>query len=284
MPDTVNVAGKPVNKTLLIGGVGIVLVAGVYYYRKNKATAASQASVDTAGQSAIDPATGYPYGSPEDAAALSAQGNYQNPTTLGGYGYTGYAGGSGSGSFGSGQPGSFNNNAEWAQFVEAYEINNMGADAPTVGNAIGKYITGQPLTTDAMISIVQSAIAIGGYPPVSGPNGNPPGYATTSAPAPIPTPKPTPTPTPTTGKLAGAISNLQAKVSGTTATVNWNNALNATQGYFYELTDLHGVIIKKGNTKATSVSISGLKHGITYNFGIQALPGGAGNNIHIHIP
>lgn len=221
MADTVKIAGKPFNKTLVIGGVGIVLVAGVYYYRKNKASSAAQASVNAAGSSAIDPATGYPYGSAEDAAALSAQDNYQDPSTLGGYGYTGYAGGSGSGVFGSGQPGSFNNNAEWAQFVENYEINNMGGDAPTVGNAIGKYITGQSLT-DPMVSIVQSAIAIGGYPPVSGPNGNPPGYITGSS-SPVPTPTPgTKFPNNQTGQVHSVTTGQSAQVSTNNAGQTWN--------------------------------------------------------------
>src|ERR1700757_1216649 len=178
MADTIKVFGSNIPKPVAIGGAGVVLVGGIYYYRKQKANQAQQASIDQAGGTTIDPATGYPYGSAEDAAALSAQNNYQLPGSSG-YGFTGYGGGSGSGAFGTGQPGTFNNNAEWAQYVEQYEINNMGADAPTVGNAIGKYITGQPLD-DNMVGIVQSAIAIAGYPPVSGPNGNPPSYTTSN--------------------------------------------------------------------------------------------------------
>lgn len=275
MADTVNIGGKPVNKNLVIGAVGIVMVAGVFYYRKNKTAAANQASVDAAGSSSIDPATGYPYGSAEDAAALSAQGDYQNPIQ-GAYGFAGYGGGA-SATFGSGAPGSFANNAEWTNFVEDYEINTMGADGPTVGNAIGKYITGQPLTTDSMVSIVQSAIAIGGYPPTSGPNGHPPGYIT-ATPSPIPTPTPSPT-----GQKAGAISNLNVKVSGTTAIVSWNKATGVTQGYAYVLSQMNHVVVEKGNTNGTSVTFPGLHRGWTYNFGIQGLPGGQGNNIHINI-
>src|SRR5712691_11121348 len=178
MPDTIKVFGSNLPKPIVFSGAGLGLVGGIYYYRKNKSKQAQQAAIDQAGGSSTDPATGSPYGSPEDAAALSAQSNYQMPAT-GGYGFTGYAGGSGSGTFGSGAPGSFNSNAEWAQYVEQYEINNMGADAPTVGNAIGKYLTGQPLSTD-QVGIVQSAIAIANYPPVSGPNGNPPSYVTSN--------------------------------------------------------------------------------------------------------
>lgn len=282
MDGTFKIGGKSVDKTYVYVGVGIVLVAGVYYYRKNKASAASQASVNAAGSTSIDPATGYPYGSAEDAAALQSQGNYQSPVAQGGYGYTGYAGGSGSGNFGQGAPGSFVSNADWAQYVESYEINTMGADAPTVGNVIGKYLTGQPLTSDAMISVVQSAIAIGGYPPVSGPGGYPPSYKTSNSTAPIP---PGTTPPPKGTKPAGAISNLVGSVSGTTAKITWNTVPKPANGYSYVMSEVTGAIFKKGQLSqfATSISIPGLKHGTTYNFGIQALPGGAGDNIHLTV-
>lgn len=272
MADTVKIFGSNLPKPVVIGGGAAILIGGVFYYRKNKANAASQASVDAAGSNEIDPATGYPYGSPEDAAALTTQGNYQSPN-IGGYGFTGYAGSSGASAFGSGAPGTFTNNAEWAQFVEAYEVNNMGADAAIVGNAIGKYITGQPLINDAQLSIVQSAVAIGGYPPVSGPNGHPPAYITAPLPSPLPSP----------GKTAGSISGLSVSINGTTAVVKWNAATNASQGYAYKLTQMNHVLVKSGTTKSLSVSLGGLHRGWTYNFGIQALPGGQGNNIHINI-
>ena len=187
MADTVKIFGSNLPKPVVYGGAGLIVVGSIYYYRKNKTASAQAAAVTQAGTNSIDPATGYPYGSPEDAAALQTQNNYVSPT---GYGYSGYAGGSGSGSFGTGQPGNFLSNAEWAQYVENYEVNNLGADAPTVGNAIGKYLTGQPLDVNSMVPIVQSAIAIGGYPPVNGPNGNPPSYTTTGGATPPPNPPP----------------------------------------------------------------------------------------------
>lgn len=213
MADTIKVFGNNIPKPVAIGGGIVGLVAGVYFYRTKKQKSDAAASVATAGSNEIDPATGYPYGSPEDAAAMSSQDNYQLPTAGGGYGFTGYAGGSGSGLFGTGTPGSFNSNAEWAQYVESYEENNLGADAPTVGNAIGKYLTGQPLTTD-QIGLVQSAIAIAGYPPVSGPNGNPPNYVTANTGTTTPpgnggTPPPTPNPKDKTFRTTGGKSLSQ---------------------------------------------------------------------------
>lgn len=210
MADTIKLFGQNVPKTAAIAGGGIVLVGGVYYYRKNKTASAAQASVATAGASEIDPATGYAYGSPEDAAALSTQNGYASPGGLaagGGYGFTGYAGGSGGGVFGTGSPGSFVSNAEWAQYVEAYQENNLGSDPVTVGNAVGKYLTGQPLTAD-QVGIVQSCIAIGNYPPVSGPNGNPPSYVTANT--------GTTTPPPTGGGTGGGTPPPAPKLFHTT--------------------------------------------------------------------
>ncbi len=237
MADTIKVLGNNIPKPVAIGGGIIVLAGGVYFYRTKKQKSDAAASVAAAGSSEIDPATGYPFGSPEDAAAMSTQDNYQLPTAGGGYGFQGYAGGSG-GVFGTGTPGSFTSNAEWAQYVEAYEENNLGADAPTVGNAIGKYLTGQALTTD-QVGLVQSAIAIAGYPPVSGPNGNPPNYVTANTGNTNPPPpgngggNPPPTPTPkdktfrTTGgktlnQIAKQLGVQAATIASMTAARDYN--------------------------------------------------------------
>jgi hypothetical protein len=85
-----------------------------------------------------------------------------------------------------------------------------------------------------------------------------------------------------TAAKAGAISNLQASgVGTTTAKVSWNKAANATQGYAYKVTDLSSnSVVKSGNTTGTSVSLTGLKAKTSYNFGVQGLPGGPGDNIH----
>ncbi len=84
-----------------------------------------------------------------------------------------------------------------------------------------------------------------------------------------------------TAARAGAISNLQASGETTSsAKVSWNVAPGATGGYSYKVDQLNGANVKQGITKATSVTVSNLHPGWTYNFGIQALPGGPGNNIH----
>ena len=92
---------------------------------------------------------------------------------------------------------------------------------------------------------------------------------------------------------AGAISNLQQ--TGRTSrsiSIRWNPALNTRLGYRYVLSSIPaghptaraphaGQPVKSGQTTATSVRLTGLKPRTTYNFGIQALPGGPGNNIHV---
>lgn len=183
MADTIDVPGLGATKktTLYAVGVGAVLVVGVVYYRSKKQAAAAQAaSVTQAGTNATDPATGYPYGSPEDAAALSTQASYYQ-ANQGGYGdgYSGGSPGTGSGSTG------FVSNAAWAQAYEQYAVNNVQANATTVAAALGKYLTGQPLSAD-QLNIVEQAIAFEGLPPIAGTNGYPPSYQLQQTPTPTP--------------------------------------------------------------------------------------------------
>lgn len=175
MEGTINTPfGHMQKKTALLVGGGAVVILGVGYYRSKKAAAnaaaanASAATTDAnTGQSGIDPATGFPYGSAEDAAALASQQglNYNQYGQLG----SGY------------QPGQFPqtgppfaSNAAWAQYCEQ-TMGSSGSDA--IAAALGHYLTGSPLQSGEP-TIVDQAIAIGGYPPTAGPNGMPPGLNT----------------------------------------------------------------------------------------------------------
>lgn len=173
MPDDIKLpGGLHVKKEVAIVG-GVVVIGGViYYYRKQKAAqAAAAAAAQTAANTTtaaqtgtgIDPVTGYPYGSPEDQAALAAQSYNILPTQSGNFG-PGY------GPPGPGGSGGFTSNAQWAQAAEQMMGSN-GTDATAA--ALGKYLTGQPISSDQQ-TLVQEAIAIEGYPPVAGPNGFPP--------------------------------------------------------------------------------------------------------------
>lgn len=171
MTDTIHLPGMGETKksTVYVMVGGLVLVGGIAYYRSKK-QAAQNASVAQAGSTTTNPATGYPYGSAEDAAALSAQANYNQGYSGAGGGYYPYS----TSTPGTIQTG-FTSNAQWAQAYESYATQNLQSDASVVAAALGKYLTGQPLTSD-QLSIVEQAIAFQGIPPQSGTNGFPPSY------------------------------------------------------------------------------------------------------------
>lgn len=194
MADTISIAGKPVKKRAVgIAAVGTGIFGLLYYkYYKNQqasqqaaaAAAAAQTATGTGAGSSdqIDPATGFPYGSAEDEAALTSQAGYESPGGYGIYNTTGYPYESNYYPNGNTIPGTgMTTNAQWAQAAESYLVNTTGADPNTVGNALGKYITGQPVDPDAQQPIIEQAIAFEGYPPQSGPNGYPPAIQTAPA-------------------------------------------------------------------------------------------------------
>lgn len=174
--------GSVQKKTALILAGGAVVIVGIVWWRTNQMNAKEPDIYDAE----INPATGYPYGSPEDAAALQAQQDYTFPATGGGTGGGGYPpGGTG-----------FTNNAQWTQAVIEYMITNgLVEDGSVLSAALGAYITGRPVT-DAQRSLIEQAIAAQGFPPLAGPNGYPPSINTA----------PTPTPTPTIPKIPTARS------------------------------------------------------------------------------
>ena len=160
--------GHVSKKTALYAGGGAAVILGYAYWRytqtkKAEAVAASGASVG------IDPATGFLYGSPEDAAALANQATYVTPTSVGGTG--GGGGGSGGG-------GGFTSNAQWVQAAIQYlETQGLIQDPTTIAGALGRYVTGSPVTPED-VNLIQQAIAVEGMPPVAGPNGYPPSLNT----------------------------------------------------------------------------------------------------------
>jgi hypothetical protein len=166
--------GPMKKKTAMIAGGGAILLIGVVYYRSKKAAAAnaaatSAAATTDANQTGIDPATGFAYGSAEDSAALAQ---------MGGIGYTPYGGGGGgtTGQFPTGVGPPFTTNAAWGQYCEQ-TMGSSGSDS--IAAALGHYLTGSPLQSGES-TIVDQAIAVGGYPPTAGPNGFPPGLNTSN--------------------------------------------------------------------------------------------------------
>lgn len=180
MADTIKLPGMgPTNKKTVYAGLGVLAVAvGIYYYRKRNA--AATASTTTTDGSNIDPATGYETGSPQDLAALAAQGqvppDYSPGTVVNGMGgptptYTYPAA-------------SFATNDQWGQAAESYLVAQVGLDAPTVSAALGAYIAGKALTASQQ-SVIEQAIAQVGQPPIPGTNGYPPSIRTQAVTPPV---------------------------------------------------------------------------------------------------
>ena len=164
--------GSMKKSTAVLAGGGLALIVGIVWYR-SKQQSAQQASIAAAGASTIDPATGFPYGSPEDAAALQAQANYTFP---GGSGGVSNAGGGTT----TPQAGGFTNNAQWMQAaVLQITTTDPEASPAAIEAALGKYLAGAPVTPD-QTSIIQTAIGFEGSPPVSGLNGYPPSINTSN--------------------------------------------------------------------------------------------------------
>ena len=187
---------------------------------------------------AVDPATGYCPGTPQDIAG-------QGSTATGTIGATGT----------STTP---QTNSDW--LTAALQV-LPGGDTSANEAALAGVLGGLTVTT-AQKNIFLEAVGLEGQPPQ--------GY-----PTPIKTSDTSAQPG-TSSKAAGAISGLTVVPSGTGIQAKWKAASGATGGYAWNLT---GPQTESGKTTSTVVTIHNLKKG-TYNFGIQALPGGAGDNGH----
>jgi hypothetical protein len=189
MADTVNLPelGKT-KKVYVYGAAGaVVLVVGIAYVRRSRASSAAASSAAATG-TAVDPETGFPEGSAADLQALAALGTTDDtgfadtsggsigpgvssaqlfydpadglydltspyvPPTGGG---TSTAGASNTG------PGTFTDNAYWTQ----YAISNVtGYTAAQIQGAIAAVMAGQALTT-TQLTIWQQCTAVAGSPP-----------------------------------------------------------------------------------------------------------------------
>jgi hypothetical protein len=281
MADTINILGKPVKKNVVfVVGGGIILIGGVYYYKQRQSANAAQA-VGAAVGSTIDPVTGFEYGSPEDQAALAAMqggnvGAQMNSSSwVGGQiiGYDQYGNpvyGSGGGS---GTAGGFTSNAQWSQAYVA-QVGSTGNDA--VSKALGAYLNGSPLTTD-QISIVQSAIALFGKPPISGADGFPPSFHTIGG----------------TGGGGGGggtggtahnpVTGLHSTDSGfTSVSVAWEKATNAT-GYLVTATNTGGRVVSSQHVTGTSARVGNLARSHVYTIKVRAQPGSGGSDARIQV-
>lgn len=186
------VVGGVSKKALAIGGAAAAAVVGLIYIRKRKGSAASPAAGagtadpypadgtvgDPADPNSTDPATGITYGDEGGSGGLGASladqlaaSGYTDPNT-GSFVY---------GNSGTGQAAATTNQA-WAQNAIAYLGSNVSVDSAALSAALGAYLAGQPLTSD-QVGLVDQAIAVEGYPPVSGAGGYPPGIREAGTPS-----------------------------------------------------------------------------------------------------
>lgn len=169
MPDTIKIpgAGPQPKKTVYLIGGGIVVLAGIVYFRRKKAAATATTAAVT-DPNAIDPATGYAYGSTQEATALAGQSAYQNPVNYGGGGGPAVSGTT---------INPIATNDQWTQAAVTYLVNTVGAPAGDVSSALGAYVAGQALSP-SQIDYVHQAIAGVGPAPQAGANGYPPSIKT----------------------------------------------------------------------------------------------------------
>lgn len=163
------VVGGVSKKALIIGGVASAGVVGLFLLRKRSSSSGTAAPADP---SSADPGSG-------DYLDPGLQDTTGGPT----YGATGYTDPNTGqwvyGNTGTGQAAA-TTNAAWSQNAIAYLAGNSSVDTGALAAALGAYLAGRPVTTDQE-ALIDQAIAAEGYPPVSGPNGNPPGMNVSSA-------------------------------------------------------------------------------------------------------
>lgn len=247
------VVGAVSKKALVIGGGGAAAVVLLVFLRKR--AQAPAAAPGAAGDT-----------SAADGTGTDGSGDYVDPglqDTANGpdYGATGYYDPN-SGQWLYGNSGTAQaaatTNQQWAQLAEQYLITNNAADPGALSTAIGKYLTGQAVTTDQE-SLIDQAIAIEGYPPVGGFGGYPPGIRTASSSG----------SGGSGGGGGGGGSNVVgqypapkglklANVTTTSARIDWDAVSPKPPSYTVEVGS------SKKTTSATSFTITGLQPGHRY--------------------
>lgn len=140
MPTTdLPVIGTVERRWVLAGAALVAGIVGYAYYKRRQSSAAAAAT-------AIDPATGLPY----TAESMSAGGSYSNPNpgAVGAATVTGTT--------------QITTDAQWSQQVLQQLAGII--DTTALATALGKYLAGQPLTTDESLWI-RTAWALVGHPP-----------------------------------------------------------------------------------------------------------------------
>jgi hypothetical protein len=182
----------------------------------------------------------------------------------GGFGPIFEGGGGGGDGGGPPGPGGFTSNSQWAQYAEDYLVNQIGLSAADVGNALGKYITAQPVN-DQMIAIINQAIAFAGQAPVPGADGYPPAFKHEQGPGPGPGPGP--------GNAKNPVSGLEVHARFTQADIIWKSSEHATS-YRVRIRTPNNRLIQEQKVTGTGITIHNLQRNTTYEANVLAQPEG----------
>jgi Fibronectin type III domain len=233
----------PVIAWIGIGGVVFYLVAK----QKKTSSGGTGAATDAAGNTgAIDPATGFVYGSPEDLASM--HGVIGGGSSAG----TDNSGGGGGGSSGAK---TYNTNADWGRAAVNY-LTGLGIDPTVATQSIGQYLSSQTLSDTQQGNVNLAIQALGPppqLPPPSQTNPNPVGTNATN---------------PVTGLTIDPRSTSPA-----TLEIKWNAAANAKDYHVkYGLDAQANTWETDSPAGQTAVTIGGLRPRTTYYFQVQAQP------------
>jgi Fibronectin type III domain len=180
---TITIAGHHVNKWVVYGGVGAVVVGGILYFKSRSSSGSSGGTGTSA--SATDPETGLPYSEDDQVDPLTGLTYLAEAEQYGsvaaaeqaveaGYGsagaesddegYSGEAYGEPTYTTAEGSAETYATNSEWAAAVQAGLPSITGDSSSDVATAVANYLAGLPLTT-TQANDIQVALAEFGPPP-----------------------------------------------------------------------------------------------------------------------
>ncbi len=229
-----------------VWGVFGLIVFLIVQRQQKKTSGGTGTATDAAGnQGAIDPATGFVYGTPEDLASLHG-------VIGGGSGGSTDSGGSGGGSGGAK---TYATNADWGRAAVNYLV-GLGIDPTVATQSVGQYLASQTLDPTQQGNVNLAIQALGPPPQL------PPPTQT----------NPTPVGTNATNPVTGVTIDPRS-TSPATLELKWNAAANAKDyKVSYGQTSEASTWTTDSPAGQTAVTVGGLRPGTTYYFKVQAQP------------